>query len=112
MENTMRVLILVPSLALALLLFACDGPIDTGDGALDDPAVVALALSAESGVVQDGTITEVTEHGGELTDDLTGQRHQFKTGGADVVLEVGDKVFYITITTPRGKELVKNVVKK
>jgi len=111
-KNTMRCLLLALALTLASLLFACDGPIDSDAIAPDDPAIATLALSAGDGVVRDGTVTDITADGGELTDDLTGEPRRFDARAADVVLEVGDKVIYIHITTPRGNEIVKSVIKR
>ena len=48
---------------------------------------------------------------GVITEDGTGKDFDFAKPGAQVEFKAGEGVIFITITTPKGKIIVKNVVK-
>lgn len=62
---------------------------------------------------RNGTISEFyDEDTGRITEDGTGTDYDFVQHGAKVQMGVNEGVWFITVTTPSGNVIVKNVVKK
>ncbi len=62
---------------------------------------------------REGIIAEFyDEDTGRIKEDVTGGDFEFARRGAQVDFTVNEKVFFITITTPSGKKIVKNVIKR
>lgn len=58
-----------------------------------------------------GTVIEVSERGGKISDNTTGDVIDFFGNGAQVIFKEGDVVSYIAIVTPNGKVIVKDIKK-
>lgn len=58
-----------------------------------------------------GTVIEVSETGGKISDNTTGDVIEFFGNGAQVIFKEGDIVSYIAIITPAGKVIVKDIKK-
>lgn len=61
--------------------------------------------------VKVGTVAEVSERGGKISDNTTGEVIEFFGNGAQVIFKEGDMVSYIAIVTPNGKVIVKDIKK-
>ena len=95
---------------LVLPLTACGGAIDSGG--LDEEGAVVQALGGDEDQRRTGTIASVSPGGGVVIDRDTGGPSEFERPGADRDFVVGDDVVFITITTPKGKVIVKSIIKK
>lgn len=69
-------------------------------------------LSVNDAVLKQGTIVEVTQNGGRLMDNTTGEILDFFHPGAQVSFVVGDSVTYLVIKTPTGKPPIVKDIKK
>jgi hypothetical protein len=59
-----------------------------------------------------GILTEFYDaDSGIIVEDQTGKEYDFARLGAQVDFKLNDKVIFITITTPKGKEIVKQIVR-
>lgn len=52
------------------------------------------------------------EDTGVILEDNTGREFDFAKRGAQVDMKKGDNVLFISIKTPSGREIVKQVIKK
>lgn len=69
-------------------------------------------ISVNDPVLKQGTIVEVTQNGGRLMDNTTGEILDFFHPGAQVSFVVGDSVTYLVIKTPTGKPPIVKDIKK
>lgn len=68
-----------------------------------------LSSTISNPLERDGTITELTENGGKILDQSTGEIREFYHPRADVTFKIGDTVAYIVITLPDGGTVVNSI---
>lgn len=94
-------------ICLALSTAGCE---EAGSFDLDVDPHDPLARAVESRDL-DATITSVEGDGFEATVDRTGERLKFPRAIVDVDLKIEDRVILLTIVTPKGKEIVKQIIR-
>lgn len=69
-------------------------------------------ISVNAPALKQGTIVEVTQNGGRLMDNGTGEILDFYHPGAQVSFVVGDSVTFLVVKTPTGRPPIVKDIKK
>lgn len=80
-------------------------------------ATNSINLSQTTSVVstpeqREATVIEVSQAGGKLMDNISGEVIEFEKNGANVNFVVGDIVTYLQVTLPSGRVVVDRPVKR